>query len=314
MVLLQQLIPEIQQARENHNTYQLSSLADQALEATLDEKLTKSDSQWLTNRLSEVINEFEKTDVLIDDLRYRLAHLYMRSRKWKEAENQLLEIEDYLHNEAQIYSALCAFKQGGKLDSIKADITRIAKELCHSKAVRTKSIQEQHYDLLEMLVYATNLDYSILDSYYKRGLTKADLEIRYFDHKLNIYSGSSGQPIARYRLIQLLQHGKKQGFLIINSTHGRFKELENFTTSLKPLVQRFAEILADQSPGDIAKPEIEEKLKEEGWISADRRQTGSELKREFCNIFGESSIATTKSSPTRYKLNHSFILVEDRKR
>lgn len=322
MLSLQKLIFKIQQAREDQDTYLLSILADQALEATLDEKLTKSEPQCLTNYLSEIINEFEKTDIRIDDLRYRLAHLYMRSRKWEEAENQLLEIKDYLQNEAQIYSALCTLKQLGEPldkaqaeDKIQNNIKRIAQELCSNKHFKTKSIQEQHFNLLEMLVYAFNLDYSILGSYYQTGSTKADLKVRYFDHNLNINSGSLGEPIARFRLLKLLQHAKEKRFLIIDSTSGGFKELGNFTTFLnKPLIKKFAEILVDRFPNDIAISEILEKLKDEGLITnAERRQTGSELKRDFCDIFGESSISATDTHPTRYKLNHSFIVVKNRK-
>lgn len=235
-----------------------------------------------------------------------------------------MEIKDYLHNEAQIYSALCAFKQGDKLDSIQADIERITKELSNSKSVRTKSIQEQHYNLLEMLVYASGLNHSVLEPYYMTGLTRSDLtfryRVRYFEQNLTKVDLNFGLPkplsLARFRLLNLLQSGKKQEFLIIDLTNGRFKELENFTTSLKPLVKRFAEILADQFPGEIAKPEIEAKLIDEGLIrdTERSRQTISDLKREFCNTFGENSIITTKTSPTSYKLNHSFILVQNRKR
>lgn len=324
---LEDIIQELKQL-SNKDKAELSSLADEAIkeaiEITRNEKAMHSGFlEPLTNDLAELINLFPD-DILLDDLRYHLAHLYMRSQKWKEAENQLVGIKDYLHNEAQIYSALCAFQQGEQLDIIQADIERIAKGLCNSKSFRTKSIQEQHYNLLEMLVYACGLNHSVLEPYYMTGLTRSDLifrcRVRYFEQNLTKVDLNFGLPkplsIAKFRLLNLLQYGKKQGFLIIDLTDGRFKELENFTTSLKPLVKRFAEILADHFPGEIAKPEIEAKLINEGLIrdTERSRQTTSELKREFCNIFGENSITTTNTSPTRYKLNHSFILVQNRKR
>lgn len=139
MMSLQQIRTEIKQAREDKNIYQLSTLADQALEATLDEKLIKAGSLWwLTNRLSEVIQEFEETDIRIDDLRYRLAHLYMRSKKWGEAHDQLLALEesDYCKTEAQIYSALCSIKQG-----FQHNIKDITEQWNNVNQVKTNSIQ-----------------------------------------------------------------------------------------------------------------------------------------------------------------------------
>lgn len=203
MMSLQQIRTYIQKAKSEQNKARLYSLAEEALEETLDEKLIKSGSlRWLTNRLSEVINEFESTDVPIDNLRYRLAHLYMRDKKWQEANDQLLALEDsdYCKTEAQIYSALCSIKQG-----FQPDISRIAEQWKKVNTVKSKSIQEQHYDFLEMLVYAAGLDHSDLDFYYKRGSTKAKVEIRYFDeHKTSKYS-VTWQPIAHFRLEKLLQ-------------------------------------------------------------------------------------------------------------
>lgn len=190
---LQELIKILKQDLSNQDKGNFFSLADaaikEAIEITRNEKAMYSGSlESLTNDLAELVNLFPD-DIPLDDLRYHLAHLYMRSQRWKEAENQLLGIKDYFHNEAQIYSALCAFKQKNeldiiqgdikqenKLDIIQSDIERIAKELCNSKSVKTISIQEQQYNLLEMLVYAFELNHSVFKSYYKRGLTRFDLK------------------------------------------------------------------------------------------------------------------------------------------
>jgi CRISPR/Cas system-associated protein endoribonuclease Cas2 len=231
---LKDIIKELKQDLPNKDKGELSSLADEAIkeaiEITRNEKAMHSGFlEPLTNDLAELINLFPN-DILFDDLRYHLAHLYMGSQKWKEAETQLVEIKDYLHNEAQIYSALCAFKQGDKLDSIQADIERITKELSNSKSVRTKSIQEQHYNLLEMLVYASGLNHSVLEPYYMTGLIRSDLtfryRVRYFEQNLTKVDLNFGLPkplsLARFRLLNLLQYGKKQEFFIIDLTNGRF--------------------------------------------------------------------------------------------
>ena len=348
---LQELIPKIQQAREERNIYRLSTLAEQALEATLDEKLIKSGSlQWLANRLSDVIKEFEKTDIRIDDLRYRLAHLYMRSQKWEEANDQLLELEesDYCKTEAQIYSALCSIKQG-----FQPDISRIAEQWNKMNTVKTKSIQEQHYDLLEMLVYAADLDYLLLDSYYKKGSTKADLEIRYFDCKLNTNSGLSWQPIARHRLIQLLNLCKNQGFLILDLRKNKSRDIEGFTTFIQTAtVKKLAEVLALRYPQliefdnlkaeleEFRKPELRARLKKENEQKKAKEEAKafehcdsldnededkerdsaiiriSEWKGKLCQILKQQS-GTENSIVVHnktYRLEHSFMLVQKRSR
>lgn len=310
MMSLQQIIPEIQEAKSKQDKAQLYSLAEEALEATLNEKLIKSDSQWLSNRLSEVINEFESTDVPIDDLRYRLAHLYMRSKKWGEAHDQLLALEDsdYCKNEAQIYSALCSIKQG-----FQHNIKDITEQWNNVNQVKTKSIQEQHYDLLEMLVYAADLDYSILDSYYKRGSTKAKVKIRYFDeHKSSKYS-RTGQPIAHFRLEKLLQDSP--GFLIIDLTKNfRLGKLEECRTSLREPLLIMAAKLAIEFPNPVSIQKLQKEL-----ISfTTYKHRISEWKRELCDVLKNNlnsksdAIKNAGDNQNEYLLNHSFILIQSR--
>lgn len=90
---LQDIIQELKEDLPNKDKGELSSLADEAIkeaiEITRNEKAMHSGFlEPLTNDLAELINLFPD-DILLDDLRYHLAHLYMRSQKWKEAENQL---------------------------------------------------------------------------------------------------------------------------------------------------------------------------------------------------------------------------------
>ena len=308
---LQELIPKIQQAREERSIYRLSTLAEQALEATLDEKLIKSGSlQWLANRLSDVIKEFEKTDIRIDDLRYRLAHLYMRSQKWEEANDQLLELEesDYCKTEAQIYSALCSIKQG-----FQPDISKIAEQWNKVNTVKTKSIQEQHYDLLEMLVYAARLEHSNLNFYYKKGSTKARLKIRYFDNKnLSNYS-PLWLTIADFRLEKLLYDSPN--FLIIDLTNNfRLGKLEKYRTSLREPLHIMVTQLAINFPNSVSIQNLQKELK--SYTTYKHRI--SEWKGELCdyiknNLNGKiDAIINTGNNQSEYLLNHSFILIQNR--
>lgn len=201
-----------------------------------------------------------------------------------------------------------------------------------------------------MLVYAADLDYSILDSYYKRGSTRADLEICYFDQHLSKQK-SGWLPIARFRLIHLLESCKKQGFLILDLRNRKNKDLEKFTTFIQtPSVKKLAEILADKYPQSIEFDDLKEELEEfrnselratlkkakeekeakekaniseqcDSGIGEKKEQDStivriSEWKGKLCQILKKQS--GTENSiivhDKKYRLEHSFILVQERYR
>lgn len=297
---------------------EIYSLADKALELTLDEKLMKASSlESLTEDLAELIESFP-SDIPIDDLRYRLAHLYMRCQKWEEADNQLLELkqESYYDTEAQIYSALCAFKLGSQ-----PNLNEIAKRISSQK-IKSKSIQENCYDLLEMFVYATDLDYSDLGAYYKRGSTKVNLEVRYYD-KISCQEGNSTTwlPMAKFRLLHLLKYCKDNKFLILDLTDRGVKEAIEYTTQIKlDAVKELAEILAINFPSPVSIEDLKDKL-EKYYTSRKRsNKTISEWKAKLnsCleNLSGqaEKPVVPIDSKYSKYKLNHSFLLIQKRQR
>lgn len=328
---LEDIIQELKEELFNKDKGELSSLADEAIkeaiEITRNEKAMHSGSlETLSNDLAQLINLFPD-DLPLDDLRYHLAHLYMRSQKWKEAENQLVEIKDYLHNEAQIYSALCAFKLGDKLDSIQADIERIAKELCN-RNVRTKSIQEQHYNLLEMLVYAAGLNHSVLEPYYNKGLTRFDLgfryEVKYFElnvTKVDLKFGlSKWLPMAEFRLLHLLQLCQKKKFLVILdlTEPNRLRQLECYRSNLREPVRMMAEKLATNFPNSVPIYDLINELKDHLGTEGRNVINISTWKGQLCNFIKtdlsgkDDAIETERSNEretSKYKLNHSFIVV-----
>lgn len=297
------------------NKAKVYSLADEAIKVTLDEKLMSASSlESLTEDLAKLIELFP-CDVPLDDLRYRLAHLYMRCQKWQEADNQLLELkeESYYNTEAQIYSALCAFKLG-----TKPNINEIAERLKSSKLkLRSKSTQEQCYDLLEMFVYASNLDYSDLGTYYKRGSTKANLEVRFYDKRASQQDNPSWLPMAKFRFLDLLKYCKDNNFLILDLTDRGVKEAVDYTTKIRPEgAKKIAEILAIDFPSSISIENLKDKL-ESYCNSRDRsKKTISEwkgiLNESIEQLSGQAEAVTQTDS--KYKLNHSFLLIQKRQR
>lgn len=333
---LEVIIQELKKDLPNKDRAQLSNDADdaikEAIEITRNQKAMHSGSlETLTNDLAELINLFPD-DIPLDDLRYHLAHLYMRSQKWKEAENQLVGIQDYLYNEAQIYSALCAFKQADQLDRIQADIERIAKELCNSKSVRTKAIQEQQYNLLEMLVYACGLNNSVLETYYMTGLTRFDLgfryKVKYFDLNVTKVDLKFGLPkwlLAEFRLLNLLKLCKEKKFLVILdlTEPNRLRQLECYRSNLREPVRIMATKLANKFPHSVPISDLIDELKD--YLGEEYRNVIniSTWKGQLCNFIKtdlsgkDNAIITERSDEketSKYKLNHSFILVQNPKR
>lgn len=288
----------------------LNLLAAEALSATLDEKLIRAGSlQDLTEQLAETIELFPPSFPM-DDLRYRLAHLHMRVADWEKADNQLLELKDsYYSTEAQIYAALCAVK----LDCKNPLISEIAKRLRQSPPeqkdkFRSFSVQEHHYNLLEILVYAADLKHEDLAPYYETGSTQADLQI-----KSSFPEYQNWIPIARFRLQQLLQHS--QGFLILNCTKDKISR--EFETQLRPPVKKLAEKLARKYPSWIEKSSLEEELKDHRISTNQRPATLSEWKRKLCDALNNPDAVSICDAhdpvePTKYRLEHPFLLIRQR--
>lgn len=148
MSYLTDIIQELKQQPLNHNQFNAYALAEKALAVTLDKKLIKAGFlNSLVTQLNEIIEIFYTSfpEVPIDDLRYRLAHLYMRNRQWEKANDQLLEINEDFFNatEAKIYLALCSIKQG-----YNPSIEKLANQITESRNQSSKTIQEYHYNLL----------------------------------------------------------------------------------------------------------------------------------------------------------------------
>lgn len=320
--------PRQEQFNQEYSEKRLHLLAAEALSATLDEKLTRAGSlQHLTEQLAEIIELFP-TGFPLDDLCYRLAHLYMRLGNWEKADYQLLALGDsyYYSTEARIYSALCAVKLGSK----EPLITEIAERLRQSPSGKgntwkTRSIQEQHYNLLEMLVYAAGIEHKVLAPYYEAGSTQADLQVKSSFPEYQFWI-----PIARFRLHQLLQHS--QGFLILDFSKDRM--LREFETKLSPPVRELAEKLAREYPSWVEKPSLEEELKDyytgkssnqhtrsckqqrtETPEEPERRNaTLSEWKRKLCEALNDPDAISIcdvydPNERTKYRLEHPFLLI-----
>lgn len=288
----------------------LNLLAAEALSATLDEKLIRAGSlQELTEQLAEIIELFPPRFPL-DDLRYRLAHLHMRVADWEKADNQLQELKFsyYYSTEAQIYGALCKVKSK---DCENLLITEIAKRLRQfppeqKDKLRSLSVQEHHYNLLEMLVYAADLKHADLAPYYETGSTQADLQI-----KSSFPEYQNWIPIARFRLQQLLQHS--QGFLILDCTEDKISR--EFETQLRPSIKKLAEKLARKYPSWIEKSSLEEELRDR--ISTNQRPaTLSEWKRKLCDALNNRDAVSICDAhdpiePTKYRLGYPFLLIDN---
>lgn len=123
---------------------ELLSQASEALEATLDQKLLKAGSlEEVAGQLNEVIQllVIRRPDCPVADLRYRLAHLYMRASCWKEADEQLLELSDY-EIEVGIYGVLCQLKlcdNESDREQLEDQITTLAKKLVKLPKKKQKS-------------------------------------------------------------------------------------------------------------------------------------------------------------------------------
>ncbi|PSF36154.1 hypothetical protein C7H19_14240 [Aphanothece hegewaldii CCALA 016] len=157
---------------------ELQLLAADALHYTFEQKLLHTNCSKLTTQLEEVIEKFENylEKIPLDDLYYRLAHLYLRQKNWQKADNILHQLDEnfYYQTEALIYIALCRYKLGDK-----QVISKIAKQLSlepEQDKFESRLVQEQKYNLLEMLVYACDdLSYEDLDPYFKHGSMKVYL-------------------------------------------------------------------------------------------------------------------------------------------
>lgn len=312
MSYLTDIIQELKQQPLNHNQFNAYALAEKALAVTLDKKLIKAGFlNSLVTQLNEIIEIFYTSfpEVPIDDLRYRLAHLYMRNRQWEKADEQLLKInEDFFDaTEAKIYLALCSIKQG-----YSPSIEKLANQITESRNQSSKTIQEYHYNLLEMLVYASGIDHSVLQPYYCKGTTKADLEVRYYHEQLSQSNPSltnlRWQPMARFRIRHLLEHSK--GFLILNMSAQPIEEIKSFVTPLREPIKKLAEILCKKFPLAIFPTDLIIKLKDAGYMNSDRRATISDWKTELCSsLHNPEAVVVTNGS---YKLHHPFILIRER--
>lgn len=291
----------------NLSTESLHLLAAEALAVTLDQKMVKAGALgYLTKSLEDALALFPE-DFPLDDIRYRLAHLYLREHLWEKAAFQLSLLSDktYYGTEARIYGALCHVKMGNK----DLEISRIAAQLKNSESIkywRTKNVQEQLYNLLEMLVYAAELQHESLGDYYDKGYTIADLKIKTQSHSL-------GLPIAQFRLERLLPYYKEQNALIIDMT--RLKKLGEFETrSLSSSVRKFAMVLIERYPSRVSRENLEEELRD---IWTGRNATLTEWKNALCSSLNNSKAVelfdTGRGETTKYRLNHPFLLIRSRK-
>ncbi len=149
--------------RATLTTRQQQYWAAQALESTLDEKMAKSGSlETLTDKLKQIVDWFSEHQPLnsngqpvnigLDDLRYRLAHLYMRARNWEDALDQLTEIgqsgDSFWAHEVDLYTAVCAVRSKEfTQEQIEVTIRGGIHKLASTKRFKSKSVQEQFHDL-----------------------------------------------------------------------------------------------------------------------------------------------------------------------
>ncbi|MFB2891352.1 hypothetical protein ACE1CI_00240 [Aerosakkonemataceae cyanobacterium BLCC-F50] len=313
MSYLTDIIQEFKQQPLNQNQFNACALAEKALAVTLDKKLIKAGLlNTLATQLNEIIEILHTSfpDVPIDDLRYRLAHLYMRNRQWEKADEQLLNIHEDFFNatEAKIYSTLCSIKQG---DS--PFIEKLANQITESRNQSSKTIQEYHYNLLEMLVYASGIDHSVLQPYYCKGTTKADLEVRYYHEQLSQSNPSltnlRWQPMARFRIRHLLENS--QGFLILNMSNRPIEEIKNFVTPLREPIKKLAEILCSKFPFSTFLDDLINEFIEEGYMKSKRPGTISDWKTELCSSLHNPE-AVVQSKNEGYKICYPFILIRKR--
>lgn len=234
----------------------------------------------------------------------------MRVADWEKANNQLLKLKDYYYsNEAQIYGALCAVKL--KLDFfLIIEVPKKIRQYPPGKKDKfiSLSVQKHHYNFLKMLVYAINFKHENLAPYYETGSTQADLQVK---SSLPEYQGWI--PIARFRLQQLIQHS--QGFLILDFTKNRM--LGEFETQLRPPVRKLAQKLAREYPSWVEKSSLEEELRDYRISTNQRPATLSEWKRKLCKALNNPDAVSICDAhdpiePTKYRLEHPFLLIRQR--
>ena len=313
---LQTILDELQNSDQAKSLEKLYSLADAAAEAVLDQKLLRAGPlEDLAKQLAEVIKSLLEhyPDCPIPDLRYRLAHLYMRNNCWTEAEVQFLELDDYLKTEARIYSVLCQLKlskEQPELSGIEKQIKDISHELVKPPQKgfwESRSIQEQHYNLLEMLLYAGNLNHNLLEPYYNKGLTKTDIEV--YSNHLRYWS-----PISRVRLQHLVQ---LQEYLVIFD--GKLPQsLEITETELAPPIKKIAQLLVDAYPGFVTREQLKVELRD--YWNGSRRATLTEWKNKLGEVLSNRNAIkvidghfNNDFDDTKYELQHPFLKLRRRK-
>jgi hypothetical protein len=309
-------LPDIQsQLRPSLSSTTQQELAARTLEYVLDEKTGKSGSiNSLTVNLMGVVNRFEElpAKIGIDDLRYRLAHLFMRQKAWQPALDQLVKIgsngDRLFAQEVDLYSALCSVKLGN-CASAQSTIKMAVEELARDRRARSKSVQEQLHDLYEMLVYASDLDHRLLRPYYEHKSTRADVEVQ-----TNEFAWC---PVSDYRLRNIVENGPERMLLIeANPHHGI---LVNFRKSFEGIdrsetVQSLARVLAERfhETNGIEKVELAQEIGlkvSNGKIPDLSNVCG--LFRAVCS--NESAIEVKKvEGSTFYQLDHPFLLARKR--
>lgn len=313
---LQTILNELRNPDQAKSLEKLYSLADAAAEAVLDEKLLRAGPlEDLAEQLAEVIKLLLEhyPNCPIPDLRYRLAHLYMRSNRWTEAEAQFLELDDYLNTEARIYSVLCQLKlskEQPELSSIEKQISNISNQLVKPPQKvfwQSRSVQEQHYNLLEMLIYAGNLNHKLLEPYYNKGLTKTDIQV--CSNHLRYWL-----PISRVRLENLVQ---TQKYLVIFD--GKLPQsLEITKTELAPPIRKIAQLLVDAYPGFVTREQLKIELRD--YWNGSRRATLTEWKNKLEEVLSNRDAVkvidghfNNDLDATKYELQHPFLKLRRRK-
>lgn len=303
---LKRILNKLYQSEQPMSLVELLSLLSEALETTLDEKLLRAGPlEDMALQLNEIIQLLvaQYPDCPVDDLRYRLAHLYMRDSRWKEAECQFLCLGDYLETEARIYSTLCQLKLcENELDRKKteAQITTLAEKFrkLPPKNQKRRSIQEQHYNLLEMMIYAGSLNHKLLENYYQQGSTKADIKVRTKEYPTWL-------PISRFRLTYLIEACKS--FLILDLTEKKvLTQLGYSELQMSPSTRKLAEALAVNYPQRVIRKSLEDQL------GITREATFSDLKKNLCEVLNNSdaiSVNRNDSFEPGYRLEHPFLLV-----